>query len=1028
MKIFDDKRKIIFHRFDFFTKVILAAVFVLAVSMYFEFNARYLSEAYVGFFLWEWLGITALVTLLVARLYIVRSNANAKNLVERVKSRQLEINKIIINMTTGQLEGNGRQWIFERMLDGLLQLTESEYGFVGKVVEEKGVKFLRTFSITDIAWNDETSALYNSEGMELRNLKTLWGAVITQDGVVISNDPANDPRSGGVPHGHPPMNCFLGLPIKFAGEVIAVLGVANKDGGYKNEDVDEISTFINACGLVIWAEELKQSNEWAKEDYMRLFAAAPQMAVYGLYSEENHTLTDCNELFCQKMGYSKAEILSLPVEELLTPDSLHEAKEDISLGDAWKGSYEVPRNWIKSDGTILITIGSVVPVIRNGITIGVQGTFRDVTEIDLLRSETVMLSAQLQKILSSMSDALLVIDQEGLIVEANNAAERIFRVDFADKERMHLSEFLSPASLELLNDKYKFPGKEVKEEVIVFNEKVEGCTRDHNKIYLDVSVSSTRYANKDCYALVAHDMTLYEKTLAIAEANAIKVKNLATNLSEFIRSAAVPIIGIDHKGNINEWNRKAEQTFGVSRQDVIGKNLMQHYVPGHYKVGFENILKKALEGEETENYEVVIPAKEELSLEMLLNITPRYNSSGTISGVIIACQDISKLRQKERELARSDRLDSLGKLTGGIAHDFNNLLAVISGTLEYMDGYIPVNSVEFEELLEDAKSAAKDAAALTHGLLAFARQQHFELQVVDLRAGVKNSVRLLKRTLKDGIVLNLECQNKPIMTLLDPAQLESCIINLCVNSQDAIAGNGVINIDVKVQDRAWVEKRLGKKLDYMSYAQLIVEDSGSGIADSVKNRIFEPFYTTKTHGAGTGLGLSMVHGFVEQSGGFMHACTSDTLGGARFELYLPISEIKPAQLINRKDRAKIALENYVIMLVEDNYRLRKVAARTLKRLGMQVIEAETADEALIKLDEVSVCDILFSDIQLPGKLNGRQLSKLAKDKYPKIKVLLTSGYEEPWAQNGDVEKNGEVLKKPYSKADLERALTAISDN
>jgi CheY-like chemotaxis protein len=138
--------------------------------------------------------------------------------------------------------------------------------------------------------------------------------------------------------------------------------------------------------------------------------------------------------------------------------------------------------------------------------------------------------------------------------------------------------------------------------------------------------------------------------------------------------------------------------------------------------------------------------------------------------------------------------------------------------------------------------------------------------------------------------------------------------------------------------------------------------------------------------------------------------------------------MKPGRLTNSNNQAKMSLENHMIMLVEDNHRLRKVAARTLKRLGMQVIEAETADEALIKLDEVSVCDILFSDIQLPGKLNGRQLSILAKDKYPKIKVLLTSGYEESRAQNGDVEINGEVLKKPYTKADLERALTAIFDN
>jgi CheY-like chemotaxis protein len=332
-----------------------------------------------------------------------------------------------------------------------------------------------------------------------------------------------------------------------------------------------------------------------------------------------------------------------------------------------------------------------------------------------------------------------------------------------------------------------------------------------------------------------------------------------------------------------------------------------------------------------------------------------------------------------------------------------------------------------EEKIQTVLEAAEQGAELTAHMLAFSRRQPLQPKEVDVNALVETTMRLLSRTLGESITVVIETMADPPVALVDPSQLQTALLNMAINARDAMPNGGTLVLSTRVTELDEAYAVHHPEVTAGVYLAIEVADTGVGMPAKVVERIFEPFFTTKQVGQGTGLGLSMVYGFIKQSGGHI-AVYSEVGRGTVFKLYLPLARppnAKPAVEPSDLAMAKPA-GNEVILAVEDNAAIRATVVRQLRDLGYRVHEAENADVALKILDATETVDLLFTDIVMPGGLNGKELAVKARAKHADLKVLFTSGF--PGAPNNagaQLEPGDVLLSKPYRKRDLARAVQEI---
>lgn len=371
-------------------------------------------------------------------------------------------------------------------------------------------------------------------------------------------------------------------------------------------------------------------------------------------------------------------------------------------------------------------------------------------------------------------------------------------------------------------------------------------------------------------------------------------------------------------------------------------------------------------------------------------------------------------RALQEQVERTQRIESLGQLTGGIAHDFNNLLTVILGNAELIQMLVAPTSA-ITPLATDIVKAAQRGAELTQALLAFARRQTLEPGVVDLNRLVTEMRGLLERTLGDHIEVRLELGEELPAALVDRAQLESALLNLCLNSRDAMPNGGRLTIET-------LQRKLALNATE-SHVTLLVADTGCGIPAEDMERLFEPFFTTKPKGKGTGLGLPMVYGFVQQSGGEVEV-TSSPGNGTTVQLHLPVASTHPLDTMY-EDPSEVMGGREMILLVEDDALVRTYTHELLTSLGYTVRVASSGPEALEIARRDMGINLLFTDVMMPGGLNGRELADAIHEFLPDLPVLFTSGYSD-----GIIEDHADVdlLTKPYRRAELARRIRARLDS
>jgi signal transduction histidine kinase/CheY-like chemotaxis protein len=413
-----------------------------------------------------------------------------------------------------------------------------------------------------------------------------------------------------------------------------------------------------------------------------------------------------------------------------------------------------------------------------------------------------------------------------------------------------------------------------------------------------------------------------------------------------------------------------------------------------------------------------------------VNVTegrPVADADGVIRRITGTSQDVTERRQIERALAQSQKMDALGQLTGGMAHDFNNMLGIIIGNLDLLKPLLGAEALA-SELCAEARDGAVRCAELIRRLLAFARRQPLHPDQIDVNTLVTDVSRLLGRTLGGHIALTLDLDAALWPVKVDASQLEAALINLATNARDAMPKGGQLTIATRntTFDALYIAQH--PDVAAGDYAQIEVSDTGTGIAPEIIDRIFDPFFTTKVCGQGTGLGLSMAFGFAKQSGGHLTVYSELSLG-TTFRLYLPRSDSGEAPTAGVPNGEVVVGGDETILVVEDNAKLRRVVERQLTDLGYKVREGDSAMLALMILSEGDPVDLLFTDIVMPGTMDGLDLAYRATRRRPDLRVLLTSGFLGGYgADQRVVDSPFRLLTKPYSLTELAQTVRRVLDD
>jgi len=388
-------------------------------------------------------------------------------------------------------------------------------------------------------------------------------------------------------------------------------------------------------------------------------------------------------------------------------------------------------------------------------------------------------------------------------------------------------------------------------------------------------------------------------------------------------------------------------------------------------------------------------------------------------------RDLTEKIAAEERIRQSEKMEAIGQLTGGIAHDFNNILTVITGTIEILASAV-AREPQLAAITKMIDEAAARGADLTQHLLAFARRQPLQPRDVDINTLIIDTAKLLRPTLGEHIEIESVFKDETCFATVDPNHLATAVLNLALNSRDAMPNGGKLILETGA---AYLDESYADMHDDVQsghYALIAVSDTGNGIPSAMLDKVFNPFFTSKGPGKGTGLGLSMVYGFVKQSAGHIKIYSEEGYG-TTIKMYLPpgtgVSLAPEADSV-----ADIEGGRETILVVEDDRLVREYVLTQLRSLGYVTLDASNAAEALAIVNAGDTFDLLFTDVIMPGTMNGRQLADAVLKQRPELKVLYTSGYtENAIIHHGRLDSGVLLLAKPYRKSDLARMIRKAID-
>ena len=624
--------------------------------------------------------------------------------------------------------------------------------------------------------------------------------------------------------------------------------------------------------------------------------------------------------------------------------------------------------------------------------------------------------------------AIYMLDPNGLVTSWNPGAERFKGYSKDEIIGEHFSRFYTAEDRAI-----DLPATALRtaREQGRFEQEGWRLRKDGNRFWAHVVIDPICDPDGDLmgYAKITRDLTERRRAEEQLRESQEQLRLLVQGVTDYA------LYMLDLEGRVSSWNAGAERIKGYTRDEILGQHFSRFYTEEEREAGVpgKGLQQARAKGRwETEGWRV---RKDGSRFFAHVVIDAIHDDAGELVGFAKVTRDITERKTAERELEaarealfQSQKMEAVGQLTGGVAHDFNNLLTVIIGGLDTIARSKPSDTVRIRRALEMSRHAAERAASLTSRLLAFSRKQALDPTPTDLNALVRNMADLLHRTLGEQVELESVLSPRLWTVEVDRNQLESAVLNLAVNARDAMPSGGKLTIETQntFLDQSYAatdaEVRPGQ------YAVICVSDTGSGMSKATLARVFEPFFTTKELGRGTGLGLSMVYGFVKQSGGHV-TIYSEEGQGTTVKLYFPRhnGQEEPLGAGAHEQDYPTASDDEVVLVVEDNPEVRAFSVSTLAELGYRVLQAGDAEGALSILSSDQHVDLLFTDVVLPGR-TGRALADEAAKLRPALKVLFTTGYSRnAIVHHGRLDDGVRLLQKPFTFHQLASRIREVLD-
>jgi PAS domain S-box-containing protein len=514
-------------------------------------------------------------------------------------------------------------------------------------------------------------------------------------------------------------------------------------------------------------------------------------------------------------------------------------------------------------------------------------------------------------------------------------------------------------------------------------------------------------------AVYWREVTAARRTDEARAASEAELRAAHRRLEELVASAPLATVVIDNDGNVLTWNPAAEAMFGWTADEVLGRPLP--IVPEEERESFDEMRERERSGGSTRAHSARRLRKDGVLLDVQVSTAPLRDRDGVVVGAIGMLADVTEHRRLEAQLRAAQKMEAVGLLAGGVAHDFNNLLTAIKGFASLLQMVIPAGD-EALEFVDEIAKASDRAASLTAQLLAFGRRQLLRPEPTDLNGRVRDLERMLALLVSEGGELRLELDPTLGLVHADPGQVEQLILNLAVNARDAIAGRAGGRITIATSNATLRDEFAQWRVAPApgEYVRLEVRDNGIGMDAATQARIFDPFFTTKAAGQGTGLGLATVYGITKQSRGYVWVASAPG-EGATFTVYLPRA-VEPAGAAE-PDVARGVEDADVVLLVEDEDGVRRVARRALELHGFRVIEASNGAQALEHASREPAIALLLTDVMMPEML-GPDLASELRDLRRDVPVLYMSGHAEEVARAGLLDPSVPFLAKPFTPTQL----------
>jgi PAS domain S-box-containing protein len=788
--------------------------------------------------------------------------------------------------------------------------------------------------------------------------------------------------------------------------------------GFETHIEDSASPILDqngqVTGSVIVLRDVGALHE-SEEKYRTLIDAVQVYAIFML--DPDGQILSWNSGAERIKGYKAEEIIGQNFSRFFLPDDIKRHKPAEILRIAGElGKYEEHGIRVRKDNSKFMA-SVTVTAMRDP-----AGNLKGFCKICRDLAENKESEARYRGLLEAAPDGMVVVNQEGEIVLLNARAEKQFGYSRNALLGQKVTNIIPEGFAErLIADETRTAAEALAQQIGTGIE-LTGRRRDGSEFPIEIMLSPLESPEGVLVTAAVRDITVRKD----AEMHLAQMEARYRGLME---AAPDGMVVVNRHGEIVLLNARAETQFGYRRDELLGQKVTNIIPEGFEERLIADSLRttaEALAQQIGTGIELNGWRKDGSIFPIEIMLSPLESAEGIL--VTAAIRDISERKKLARQLHQSQKMEAIGQLTGGIAHDFNNLLGVIIGNLDLLDRLVADNESAVKRV-RTAQKAATRGAEITRRLLLYSSNEDLMPSVVMLGDSIQNMIELATRGLGPSIKITTHTDESVPPLFVDPAGLESALLNLVVNARDAMPKGGSIMIGSRVQkvDSTHPAVRAGE-LKVGQYVCLRVTDTGQGMSKETLERAFEPFFTTKPRNKGTGLGLAMVYGFVKKSGGTVRVY-SELGHGTTVSIYLPIVAdlLRPVPAVIQKPL--VAGSSGTVLVVDDEADLVEVALAYLAEMGLTALEAKDGASALEVLGQHGEIDLMVTDFVMPGGMNGAELALRARALRPGLKIIYSSGFPaEALAEKSMAVIDGPMLRKPYQRSEFESMVHRVMES